>query len=338
MFPFIRHCGQVGLLCAIGLATIRPVAAEEPPPKVEAVTPDMTVRLRLDPFYQRHLSVRGLSIVSSVMVNDGPFLEAARIVDGFFANREDIRAELVNLGIRVVLLAADEQASQLPEYARFGREASLFNTARGYGPTPDFRLIVCCESNLAGRDDDVYFGECVLVHELGHAVQAAMQAKLDPGFDRRLKTAYDNAMRAGLWRERYAATNPEEYWAVGVQSYFDSTDDEINSREKLAKYDVALHGLVDGVFRQSPWRYVPHDGKVRRRGVEMELRIENRTNQTAKVRLMTADGLQDYTEIPVDRDAVGKLYSGLWMSATFSDGRHAERFIVPARDAVWTLR
>lgn len=308
------------------------------PARVEAVTLELVKQLNLDPFYQRHLSARGLPIVSSVLVNDGPFLEAARIMDGFFSNREDLRAELAELGIRVVILASAEVPSQLPEFARFGAAAAHLNAARGYGPTPDFRIIVCCEENLAGRHDDLYFGESVLVHELGHAVHAALQAKLGPGFDDRLKTTYENAMRSGLWRDRYAATNVMEYWAVGVQSYFDATQDEIGTREKLEKYDVDLHRLIDGVFKQSPWRYAPHDGRPQRVGVDMELRIENRTKQTVKIRVLWTGAMQEYADIPAQRDSVGNFVSGYHLLATFSDGRHSERFTVPSHDAVWTLR
>jgi hypothetical protein len=44
---------------------------------------------------------------------------------------------------------------------------------------------------------------------------------VDPTFDPRLKAAYDSAMKAGLWRGKYAGTNHHEYWAEGVQSWFD---------------------------------------------------------------------------------------------------------------------
>ena len=174
MLPLTR---QFGVWWVVALAVAGPIgAAEKAPARVEPVTPELVARLNLDPFYRRHLSAGGLPIISSPLVGDGPFLEAARIMDGFFAGREDVRAELSKLGIRVVILAADEDSAHLPEFARFGADAAQFNVARGYGPTPDCRLIVCCEENLAGRDGDWYVGESVLVHELGHAVQAALQA------------------------------------------------------------------------------------------------------------------------------------------------------------------
>jgi hypothetical protein len=128
---------QFVVWCVIFLAIAAPIrAAEKTPPRVEAVTPELMTRLNLDPFYRRHLSAGGLPIVSGPLVGDGPFLEAARIIDGFFAVREDVRAELAKLNIRVVIPAADEESAHLPEFARFGADAALFNAAREYGPTP----------------------------------------------------------------------------------------------------------------------------------------------------------------------------------------------------------
>jgi hypothetical protein len=57
----------------------------------------------------------------------------------------------------------------------------------------------------------------------------------------------------------------------------------------------------------------------------MELRIENRTKQSVKVRVLWTGGMQDYADIPAGRDSVGKLVSGYHLLATFPDGRHPER-------------
>ena len=35
------------------------------------------------------------------------------------------------------------------------------------------------------------------------------------------KKTYDSAMLAGLWKGKYASVNHHEYWAEGVQSWFD---------------------------------------------------------------------------------------------------------------------
>lgn len=68
-------------------------------------------------------------------------------------------------------------------------------------------------------------------------------------------------MADGLWKGTYLATNHGEYWAEGVQAYFDSMRPQFgaNTREKLKKYDPDLFALVDEVYKQSKFRYVRYD-------------------------------------------------------------------------------
>jgi hypothetical protein len=53
-----------------------------------------------------------------------------------------------------------------------------------------------------------------------------------------------------------------------VQSYFDCNNppnavhNDVNTREKLAKYDPDLFALIDDVFRQSKYRYVRYDKRT----------------------------------------------------------------------------
>ena len=86
--------------------------------------------------------------------------------------------------------------------------------------------------------------------------------QLDPGFDARLRSAYAEAMQRGLWNGTYAATNHKEYFAEGVQDWFDCNltrrpqHNDIGTREALQKYDPPLAALLAEVFRGNRWRYV----------------------------------------------------------------------------------
>ncbi len=61
--------------------------------------------------------------------------------------------------------------------------------------------------------------------------------------------------------DRDSARNPAEYWAEGVQSYFDADRESgpghngVNTREELERYDPDLARLVAEVFRRPAWRY-----------------------------------------------------------------------------------
>ena len=85
----------------------------------------------------------------------------------------------------------------------------------------------------------------------------------DSTFDSRLRDAYDAAMSAGLWRNTYAAANTIEYYADGVQVWFeavpdltqaDGTHNEINTRAELRAYDPTLAALVGETMPDDSWR------------------------------------------------------------------------------------
>ena len=78
--------------------------------------------------------------------------------------------------------------------------------------------------------------------------------RLDVEFDRRLLKLYEEARKSGLWQGTAAARDRGEYWAAGVEAYFDATgagqpphgaDRPITTREALKAYDPALFTLVD---------------------------------------------------------------------------------------------
>jgi hypothetical protein len=68
---------------------------------------------------------------------------------------------------------------------------------------------------------DRYRGENILIHEFSHTMLTMGVEKLDPEFRIKLTRAYTNAIASKKWQNTYAATNVDEYWAEGVQDWFD---------------------------------------------------------------------------------------------------------------------
>ena len=83
---------------------------------------------------------------------------------------------------------------------------------------------------------------------------------VDPTFDARLKATYDAAMKAGLWKTKYASVNHCEYFAEGVQSWFDNNrvndhdHNHVNTRALLLEYDPGLAAMCRDVPR-GLWRH-----------------------------------------------------------------------------------
>ena len=119
----------------------------------------------------------------------------------------------------------------------------------------DFEGVPAEPQNVLRYPGDPYDTESILVHEFAHAMHDMGLKRVDEEFDPRLQAIYDEAMAEGLWEGKYAATNHHEYWAEGVQSYFDTNrppdhdHNHVDTRDELAEYDPRLFELIDETFQ-----------------------------------------------------------------------------------------
>jgi hypothetical protein len=230
-------------------------------PEVTAPPEDVRTRLALAPFYQKYVSVGGFPVVGSAKVPDAAMLEAAWLIGQMLDGRDDIRQAMVASKVRFSVMAIGELTTDIPEHSDLTPKQYWDKRARGLGATPARPSVSCGEENLLGAPGDPYRTENILIHEFAHAIHEMGLNTIDPQFDRKLKQAYRAAMDAGRWKGKYAATNRMEYWAEGVQSWFDTnrTNDHdhnhVHTREQLKEYDPALAELIASVFGDKPWRY-----------------------------------------------------------------------------------
>jgi alpha-glucosidase len=215
-------------------------------------------------FYRKGCLVDGVPVVGSAEVDSRAIGQAARIAVNMLANRPDIWQALAGRGLRIGVIGTDQQAVDLPEYrdlpARF--PGINWSGARAYSATLARPLLAGPEENLICSPRDTYPGQQVLVHELGHTAMDLGIRYLDRSFWPRVETAFANAKAKGLWTGFYGGTVATEYWAEGVQAYFDAAratgpglaGSPISSRADLASYDPELYGLVREVFGDNAWR------------------------------------------------------------------------------------
>jgi alpha-glucosidase len=263
-----RPAGAVALLALVLAASARapadaPEVAPAPRLRIAAVSPELREQLKLDPFYQKHLDLEGLPILTSAKVSDAALAEAAYLIRQMLAERPDILKAMVKSRVRFVIMAPTEMTTDVPEQRHMKNDpkTNWDKRARGLGG----RITSCGEENLLNLKGDRYRNENILIHEFSHAIHRYGIGTLDRTFDARLKATYTRATEGGLWKGTYAATNHSEYWAEGVQSYYDcnnppnASHNDVNTREKLAKYDPDLFALIDETFGKNPWRYVRYD-------------------------------------------------------------------------------
>ncbi len=232
-------------------------------PKVGAVPDSIRTEWKLDDYYSKYADAGGLPVLASKKVDDRALATAAYIVAKMLSERPDVHKALIESRVRVGIIGKDQQTTDLPEYAGLRAEADRWNKrSRGLSATPDKPAVSAGEENLIYLPNDRYKGESILVHEFGHTIHEMGLNTVDPKFEPRLKDAYDAANKKGLWAKTYAATDFKEYWAEGVQSYFDCNmsvrvpdgiHNGVANRASLKKYDLALYELIDDTLKSPKW-------------------------------------------------------------------------------------
>ena len=223
-------------------------------------------------FYTQHSSAEGYPVVASSNVNSYALAEAVYIVNLMLAKRPDVRTAMIKSGSRLCILAHNEFTTDLPEWAWLADEAVpgfeniaprdyYAARARGMGGSETDPYCSCAEENLLGYAGDPYSTENILIHELAHNIHLRGMINIDATFDARVKLAYDAAMTEGLWKGKYASVNHHEYFAEGVQSWFDDNRENdhdhnhVNTRMELLNYDPRLAALCREVFGDTELRY-----------------------------------------------------------------------------------
>ena len=224
------------------------------------VTPP-PAHLKLKPFYKKYVSANGFPITSSDRVSDYALKEAAYILDIMLAKRPDVRKAMIDSGSRLIVMAYNEYSTDIPEYSHFRPKDFYDRRARGFGGSQRDPLCSCAEENVLAYKGDPYHQESILIHEFAHNIHLRGMVRVDKTFDRRVKAAYDAAMKKGLWKDKYASVNHHEYFAEGVQSWFnnnrppDHDHNHVDTRKELIEYDPGLAALCKEVFRDTEFEY-----------------------------------------------------------------------------------
>ncbi|MEM7145215.1 MAG: sulfatase-like hydrolase/transferase [Verrucomicrobiota bacterium] len=228
-------------------------------------------QLDLDPFYAKCLNLDGYLICASAKVDDYALREAAYLIDLMLANRPDIHQALAEGGSRLAIMGHREFTTDVPEHAaiaeRGNKSADWWDRrARGLGGSETDPVASCGEENLLCFEGDPYAAENILIHEFAHSIHLRGLNRIDPTFDQRLRDIWKKALAAGLWEGKYPSTAHTEYFAEGVQSWFnnnrenDHDHNHVNTRAELKEYDPALAAILEEIFGDTELVYVkPQD-------------------------------------------------------------------------------
>lgn len=226
--------------------------SSEPEPsdcRVVALPERVRAAYHLDPFYKKYASAHGLPVLASDSPVDRTLELACLLVKEMIVERPDVHAALLANHVTFAILGRDEVTRDIPEY----RDLPDYYDTRSRGLGGHTGL--CAEENvLCDRQHDPYRGQSVCVHELAHTIAIYGLFDADSTFEDRLAEAYRSAREAGLWSNTLAAQDAQEYWAEGVQAWYDTNVEAdppdgvhgpINTRRELAAYDRVLYELID---------------------------------------------------------------------------------------------
>jgi hypothetical protein len=246
-------------------------------------------RLMIDPYYTKFTYAREFPVLGSPLVSDEALLKANDTIRKLFAYRHDLLKALIADGARLVVLGRNEALASLPEFAQ-SRALAGFDALRCCDYSTERKLLVVPEEHVLGLANDPFPGRSLVISQFAKALyqvtgmrpvdpdfekqrqrqQYELRVKrLDIEFDRRLETLFGEARERELWKGTPAARDRGEYWATGVEAYFNAVgsglaplgaERPITSREALKAYDSGLFSLVDETMAyqgHADWRYRP---------------------------------------------------------------------------------
>ncbi len=238
-------------------------------------TPEITAppaELNLDPFYKKYMNVNGIHVCSSWRVPDSCYYAAYITIKGLTeALPPEVLKVLTDHNTRIGIMARYEGTIDIPEHAYLANDTSINwdLRARGLGGTIEDPFTTCAEENILAYQIDKYHAEDILIHEFAHTIHNLGICTIYPDFNTELQAALDSAVAEGKWHNVYASVDLEEYFAEGVQDWFnvnaevdtdagDGKHNKVNTREELKRYDPRFYNILARFFPEKDMQISRH--------------------------------------------------------------------------------
>ena len=137
---------------------------------------------------------------------------------------------------QVSIIGRDQRITTLPEFEdlySIHPGTDWNRLGRSFPGTEEIPVAAGAEENLLCLESDRYEGEDMFVREFGWTIRRFGIATVDPDLNRSIEDAYIRAIAADLWRNTVAEVNSDQYWAEGVQSFFDVNNEEKDEKDQI---------------------------------------------------------------------------------------------------------
>lgn len=198
--------------------------------------------------YTQRREAAGLTVVGNADVESEAMDEAAATIEHFFRNN-DLEDGLAAEGAYVIVADSDQGVLDLPEFRCLDnpRTQDFYSHVCGVADRADYPVVTVNELDLLGKRSGPCAGLNILYHEIGHLVQGWVLPHPDY-ID--VRQFFQDAKNEGKYKNDYAATNANEYFAEATQAYFLSSDPAgKRDRDWLRTYDPQIFELLDRTYR-----------------------------------------------------------------------------------------
>ena len=239
-------------------------------------------RFNLDTtLYGKYVDADGIPVFASLKVPNEALFVARDIINHMLAARADIRADIIERGGRVGVIANTDSvisglivargplrapSALLPDAMRRKLGAPSTTDGRYYW---NRRLLgvgvpftICAEENLLGYPGTMNFGANILVQEFAFNILASVR-RIDPKLYDELEAAFNEATKKTMYvnargERHYLMNTIAEYWAEGTLWWFwsnysypfvtNGVAHTVWSPDDLQRYDPKLYSILARIY------------------------------------------------------------------------------------------
>jgi hypothetical protein len=220
--------------------------------------------------YTQGCTVLGLEILAGEEVDPEAVSGMADRVYNMLVHRADYAPSIAAYPIGLRIISDNQRIMDLPEF-----EDIYFHhpgidwryLGRSFPGTEEIPFAAGAEENLLCSTEDRYEGEDNFLRDFAITMRRFAMDVVDETTSIAIEQAYAVAIAEGKYVNTLAEINSEQYWAEGVQSFFDanlednaedreplSSHNHVNTRYELREYDRALYEIAISVFGDTEWR------------------------------------------------------------------------------------
>ena len=220
--------------------------------------------------YTQGCTILGLDILAADEVESEAIRELAARAYQMLVNRPEYATSIATFPIGARVIGAHQRIMDLPEFEDiyFHHPGTDWrNLGRSFPGTEILPFAAGAEENLLCSTEDRYEGEDMFVRDFAITIRRFAMNIIDESTSTAIEQAYAVAIAEGKYQNTLAEINSEQYWAEGVQSFFDanlednaedrepiSSHNHVDTRDELRDYDRALYEIAISVFGETEWR------------------------------------------------------------------------------------